>query len=54
MPQGVVRKPEPQRGADLAVNLDRLREELGQLDEDSIASDVNVPRKEADHGQIGN
>ena len=54
VPQGVARKSEPQRGADLAVNLDRLRAELGQLDEDSIASDVNVPQQEADHGQIGN
>jgi hypothetical protein len=53
-PKGIAGKFEPQRGADLAVNLDQLRAELGQLGEDSIASDVNVPQQEVDHGRIGN
>ena len=52
--KGVAHKPEPQRAADLALNLDRLRTELGQLDEDAIASDMIVPQQEVDHGRIGN
>lgn len=53
-PKGIAGKFEPRRGADLATNLDQLRAELGQLDEDWIASDVNVPQQEVDHGRTGN
>ena len=53
-PKGIAGKFEPQRGAELAMDLDQLRAELGQLDEDSITSDVNVPQQEVDHGRTGN
>ena len=53
-PKGIAGKFEPRPGADLATNLDRLRAELGQFDDRSIASDVNVPQQEVDHGRIGN
>lgn len=52
-PTDIARKFEPQRAADLASNLDRLRAELGEFDEASIPSNVNVPQ-EVDHGRIGN
>ena len=53
-PKSIAGKFEPQRGAELAMDLDQLRAELGQLDEDSITSDVNVPQQEVDHGRTGN
>ena len=53
-PKGIAGEFEPQRRAELAMDLDQLRAELGQLDEDSIASDVNVPQQEVDYGRTGN
>ena len=53
-PKGIAGKFEAQRAGILAMNIGQLRAELGQLDEDSNGSDVNVPQQEVDHGRIGN